>query len=484
MKRIIAILFVLLFPLCICAQGSFRDEYNKFRRQSEKNYSSFREQCNKEYIEFLKAAWEYYRIGPSINKPIEEDVPPVVIDMDRDKVQIDEKELPFDEVVPVIEEEARPQPIDPISPVPVTEDAWCEFVFFGTPMQVRVDKKNRFDLFSIEGKDISKAWEKLSGSAYDTMLADCLKLREDYKLCDWAYLLMLLTLSDAYMGSYNEVILLTAYLYSQSGYKMRLGVTDKELCLLFGTRHQIFGMPCFNIDGYYYYQLNGEPKDMRIANFPFPNEKGMSLSLSELPILLRDESEVRTFTSKGYETTSSCSINKNLLEFFANYPTSQLNDDPMTRWALYANAPFDAAVRAQLYPSLKKAIEGKTAPEAADILLEFVQTAFEYEYDNAVWGGDRAFFAEESLYYPYCDCEDRSIFYSHLVRDLLGLDVILVYYPGHLATALKFEEQLKGDYVILNRQKYVICDPTYIGAPVGVSMPDLDTSNVKVILLK
>lgn len=487
MKRFAAIIaFAILLPLSIHAQGNFREEYEKFKKQSITTYSNFREQCNKDYIEFLKAAWEYYQVGPVIEKPKEEEVPPIVIEEERDQVPIEDNELPFDEVVPIPEEEPQPQPIEPVTPapVPVQQETWCEFDFFGTTMKVRAEQKQKFTLKSIEGEDIAKIWEKLSGKDYDTMLADCLKLREDYKLCDWAYLLALLTFSDSFLDSYNEVILLTAYLYCQSGYKMRLGATEKELCLLFGTKHQIYGAPCFDIDGYYYYQLNGEPKELRIANFTFPKEKGMSLAILNLPKFARNESDLRPLTAKGYETATSCSVNKNLLAFFNNYPASQLDDNPMTRWALYANTPVDAKVKAQLYPTLKQAIAGKSIPEAADILLDFVQTAFEYEYDDMVWGSDRAFFAEESLYYPYCDCEDRSILYSHLVRDLLGLNVILVYYPGHLATAVKFTEQLKGDYITLNNDKYLVCDPTYIGAPIGVSMPDMDNQNAKVILLK
>ena len=116
-------------------------------------------------------------------------------------------------------------------------------------------------------------------------------------------------------------------------------------------------------------------------------------------------------------------------------------------------------------------------------LLYWVQTAFVYEYDDKVWGHDRAFFAEESLYYPYCDCEDRSILYSRLVRDLLGLNVILVFYPGHLATAVEFNTPVEGDYILLNGKHFTACDPTYIGAPPGATMPDMDNQTAKVILL-
>lgn len=151
---------------------------------------------------------------------------------------------------------------------------------------------------------------------------------------------------------------------------------------------------------------------------------------------------------------------------------------------MYANTPLAKSVKETLYPSLRSAVHGKSQQEAANMLLNFVQTAFVYEYDDKVWGNDRAFFAEESLYYPYCDCEDRSILFSRLVRDLLGLKVVLVYYPGHLATAVHFTNHVTGDYILLNNQRFTVCDPTYIGAPIGATMPDMDNAGAKVILLE
>ena len=133
---------------------------------------------------------------------------------------------------------------------------------------------------------------------------------------------------------------------------------------------------------------------------------------------------------------------------------------------------------------MKNFLEGKSKLEAVEILLNFVQTAFEYEYDNVVWGEDRAFFPEETLFYPYADCEDRSILFSRIVRDLLDLPVVLIYYPGHLATAVAFPNAEQGDYIVLEGKKFTICDPTYIGAPVGATMPGMDNQTAKAILLK
>ena len=484
MKRFIVIL-VSLFIVSInaFAQNSMIDEYRKFTQQVTQRYTDFRDECNGKYVEFLKQAWEYYKAAPVIPMPKEDEVPPVVIEDDREK-PIDDKELPYDEVVPAPVVEPQPQPIEPVTPQPVIVENWFEFPYFNTAMKVRADDSHRFKLASLDGNDVSKVWEQLMSDKYDNMIVDCLKIRDDYQLCDWAYLLMLLHFSGEFLQSENEMILLTAYLYSQSGYKMRLGADENGLTLLFGTKHQIYGLPYFDIDGDYYYPLNGGSEEMRIADFAFPNEKNLSLLIPSEPLLYRSESDERQLKSEGYGTVASCSVNTNLIAFFDSYPTSQLDDNPMTRWAMYANTPLDSSIKQKLYPAHAEAMDGKSYPEAADILLDFVQSAFVYEYDDKVWGGDRALFAEESLFYPYCDCEDRSILYSRLVRDLLGLDVILVYYPGHLATAVKFEEELKGDYIQLGTDKYLVCDPTYIGACIGMTMPDMDNNSAKVILLK
>jgi hypothetical protein len=130
-------------------------------------------------------------------------------------------------------------------------------------------------------------------------------------------------------------------------------------------------------------------------------------------------------------------------------------------------------VKDQLYPSLKKTIAGLSEKEAANILLNLIQTGFEYKTDGDQFGREKTFFGDEPFFYPYCDCEDRSILYAILVKDLMNLDVVLLDYPSHIATAVCFNENITGDYFDINGKKYVICDPTYIGAPIGKSMPDM-----------
>ena len=109
--------------------------------------------------------------------------------------------------------------------------------------------------------------------------------------------------------------------------------------------------------------------------------------------------------------------------------------------------------------------------QAVNFLLHLTQSGFKYATDAEQFGRERSLFFEESLNYPYSDCEDRSIFFGKLVKELLGLKVIGLHYPGHLATAVEFKSNVKGESVTYENRRYIICDPTYIGADIGSAQP-------------
>lgn len=486
MRRYITISLLLsVFPAIHAQNGSFREQFERFQREAATTYSDFRRECNKRYADFLLKAWEWFDSNPEISKPVEQEIPPVIYDEEPTVPVIDNKVIHEEVILQPVIDEPQPVPVEPIRETPVVLPVYFAFTFYNTPLKVRAEEKHRFILKTVRERDLSQAWEQLSSSEYDNLVVDCLRIREEYRLCDWAYLSMIKTFSNSFLGAGNESTLLTAYIYSQSGYRMRLGVSNDCLYMLYGSKYEIYNTSYYTIDGSFFYPLDSEPQGgLRIANFSFPEEKDMVLSITELPKLSVSTTDYRTLSARDYPMSVKISVNKNLLDFYSGYPSSQLNGNPMTRWSMYAETPVEDHTADGLFSALRDSIQGKSRIEAAAMLLNFVQTAFVYEYDDKVWGADRAFFAEETLYYPYCDCEDRSILYSHLVRELTGLDVMLVYYPGHLCTAVRFTEPVSGDYILSDGSRYYICDPTYIGAPVGLGMPQTRNQKPTVILLE
>lgn len=462
------------------------EQFNSFRKKQHEEYDAFRKRINDEYASFVERAWNEYKVFKGIPLPVEpEPVPPVVMpEEDKDK-PVEDNPIVIEEVVEPIKPEPQPEPIKPIEPQPEPIKKHT-IVFYGTSMEVRLEGKSRFTLKNTDESAIADAWRVMGDGRFDATIVDCLDLRAKYHLSDWAYLQLINELSTDFFGTQqNEATLMTAFIYCQSGYKMRLAKSGNRVTMLFATKHLIFNYPYFSLEGDedYYYVLGEKVNNLHICQASFPAEKSLSLYANENPLFSEQTTAVKNRKSANTELECATLSEKHLLTYYASYPSSMLNDNPMTRWAMYANTPMSSVARESLYPHLNRVMSQLTNTEKVMVLLDWVQTAFVYEYDDKVWGGDRAFFADESLYYPYCDCEDRSILFTRMVRDLVGLPCILVYYPGHLAAAVCFDENVNGDYIMLGNKRFVVCDPTYINAPIGATMPGMDNSSAKVILL-
>lgn len=479
-------LMLSLAPTPSSAQtDDFKSQYENFKKQAKAEYEDFRAQCNAEYAEFVKEAWKEYKTLPAVPRPKDETVPPV-IRQDKDKGKaIKDKAITIKDIVSPIEQTPQPKPISPIYEKEQQAESRYLFSYCGTECSVRFPSKLDIDLGLCDNQHIADAWKKLSTDQLDNTIRDFLEARIRLQLCDWAYLNLIDTFAKDHFGKGNTATLIAAYIYSQSGYQMRLGRNGNKLYLLFGSKHSIYDKSYFLINGINYYPLDNDTQKMEICDFAFPKEQALSLYIPQYQLFTYQPTPIRNLTSNRYKDMNlNVQVNKNLLDFYNTYPTSEVNGNFMSRWAMYANTPMEQEIQKQLYPILKEKITDINEYEAVSKLLNWVQTAFIYEYDDKVWGHDRAFFAEETLFYPYCDCEDRAILFTRLVRDLLGLKCILIYYPGHLASAVCFNQQVKGDYISLNGSKFVVCDPTYIGAPVGLTMPNMNNESANVIILE
>jgi hypothetical protein len=168
------------------------------------------------------------------------------------------------------------------------------------------------------------------------------------------------------------------------------------------------------------------------------------------------------FTVQFRDFSFEAVLNKYLMDFFNDYLQTDLS--------VYARAAVDPVLYRQLIPAIQKHLAGKNAEESLEWLLQFVQYAFEYRIDREQFGREKPFFAEELFYYPYSDCEDRAILFSQLVRSILNLEVLLLLYPDHAATAVAIDTDKTGYGIRFNDRQYIICDPTYAGAGVGECM--------------
>lgn len=470
------------------AQNStnFKDEFEAFRKGIHSEYDDFRAEILRDYIDFLKNPWKSFESVPPVQKPKEEPAPPITVPEDKAKdLPVKSNPIVIEDVVKPTPVSPQPKPIVPIKENDNVDEITLEFNFFGTSCKVRYYSDKSYRVGKISENNVAKAFSVLATDKNDNLITDCLKTRNELQLCDWAFLLLIHKVAATACGDEtNEATLLEAYLLLQSGYKIRLACSGEKLYVLYASKHCIYNKSSYFIDGDNYYCIDSLPSNLMVSRASFPSEQSISLQISKQPMFAQNLSVKRTAVSKAFPSISATfQINKNLMDFYETYPSSYYNDNFMTQWSQYANTPMASETATLLYERFRYLLTGLSEYESVAKILNWVQTGFEYEYDDKVWGHDRVFFAEESLYYPYCDCEDRSILFTRLVRDVLGLECILIYYPGHLACAVNFNSDVKGDYIMLSGKKFIVTDPTFIGAPIGMTMSGMDNKKATVILL-
>lgn len=344
--------------------------------------------------------------------------------------------------------------------------------------RIYVDKslKGVCSIGNMREKAVADAYEAMCKADYKPLLADCRQLKKDLKLNDWGVFLFVRDVSNALCADANASVVMQQFLLNELGYKSKMARrADRDQMLLFvATDCKMYGRPYFTKDGLNYYNLTSdETCQFYMCQEDSPKAKSsIDMQITNAPLL--NSGMVNSVHKNGAGTVAvSVDVPKSLMLFYKSMPQCD--------YSVYVNAKVNPAVADRLLSSLAPIVEGKSETEAANLLINFVQTGFKYATDQEQFGYEKPFFVEELFYYPYCDCEDRSVLYSYLVRNLLKLDVVLLDYPNHIATAVCFNENVSGDFVTVEGKKYIVCDPTYIGASIGKAMPQFKRVAAKVL---
>lgn len=393
---------------------------------------------------------------------------------------------PEAEPAPVVEADRRPEsaaePRLPVSSTPTSplyrgESGRSKIAYGGLAFYLNNSLNRKCSLNGLNENAIADAYEALCNSDYKPLLADCAQIRKDLRLNDWGVFTLVRQVADTYCGTANESIVMQQFLLNEMGYKARMArkATEDKMMLFVATDCSIYAHPYITLNGQNYYNLSGNNEQCQfyMCQKDSPKAKNsVGMQLKEAP-LFPGTVVSSTHQAKGSAARVTVDVPKALMDFYKDYPQCD--------YSVYFNAPVNAAMENRILSSLAPLVQGRNEADAANILINFVQTAFQYQTDGQQFGYEKPFFVEELFYYPYSDCEDRAMLFSYLVRKLLGLDVVLLDYPEHIATAVRFNGNVSGDYLMVNGRKYIVCDPTYIGASIGMTMPRYKTVSAKVL---
>lgn len=457
------------------------DAFYSYLKLEEEEFKSYNDSVNREFGKYLAETWKDFDLQwkePLIKCP----VPLTTYNPETPRPEPlklpvkGEVELPKNPLPHVKTDIPLPSEL-PVN-VPANQ---LEKSFYGVTVTFN---KPAFTMPRLTGTtegEIATFWTALASLPYDSWTGRIMQWKSGLKLNGWGLYLLINEAFAAYApsGTENEQVIFTVFTLNQLGYRAKIGRVKQELIPLIAFGCTVTNTSFFTYEGADYSAVNAKHRDLSSVQSCRMEYGGaarlLDMSVNSSPMLA---SSVATKTVKDNKRTYELRFNRNLVDWYATYPCVD--------FAIYAEAALDESFRQSITQQIKPVLEGLTQKQAVNELLHFVQFAFDYKTDQVQFGYERWNFAEETVASSYSDCEDRAILFTQLVRTLLDMPVVLISYPGrHLATAVKFNDpQMEGDYIVADGQKYLLCDPTYIGAGVGMAMPDLKRIPIEVIKVK
>lgn len=422
-------------------------EFEAWKKQQAGQFEQFETVEDRAFAEFLRKEWKQFQIfkgnvRDATPKPAD---PPKI----RNEILVmgDKKESP-------VKRAAGHNNSLPLS----------NTRFFGHPVKKLTIPTTSFhsgDLLSSEG--IADTWTRLARLDHRATLSELASIRQRLALGDWGTLQLIDQLLEAQIQNENQRTFYLWFLLTKLGFDARVGYTQTQLVLLLPTKNKLYGIRYSDIADKRYYMFP-ESDDSNLLSYDVGSHDAQGspfdFSLTQLikptGFINRVDIEYRY-----HNETNPIALQYDLgfSTFLATYPQIDLD--------LYFTAGPKSPVYESLREQLQPRIKGMPPREALSYLLLLTQFLFDYKTDTEQFGQEKYLVVEESLYYGTNDCEDRSIFLAWLIHDILQMEVIVLDYPGHIALAVRTQITPEDDLVSYKGRKFVIVDPTYLGAEVG-----------------
>lgn len=448
-----------------------RDNFNKYVEEEDKKFSKY-----------LKNNWRKYKSQGGIESIDEQKIPEAPIFEKNTVISIDLNRLP---VLSVDFPFEQPISLQPSYRKRIEAEVDCEFMllnYFGDNLQFKIDKQvtNLFDDFECTEKFVAEYWNQFTKTNYDILLEYIKEYSTNHSLNNWASFVLLDKIAQKVTNDdLNKRNLFLWSLLNKYGFKAKLAFSDENLILLLPTQNELFGRPYVIIDRFKYYFFNHNGSLGDVTTYPSDFSGANNVFDFNIPYSICLKNDLKTknipFNYNDVELNIEFCYNQNLIDFYQTYP--------LVKPQIVFEAAVSSEFKNSLHVSFDSLLNELEERDAIQCLLSFVQTMFPYKTDDEQFGSEKFFFPEEMLVHPYSDCEDRSIFFSYLVRELLGKNVIGLSYKDHIATAVELNDEIIGDYVLHKGRKYFVADPTFINAPLGMSMPKYKDESVEVICL-
>lgn len=485
MKKAIILLAVCSLMLPAAArtnkqQPSTPGKFKEFRDKMLGNYKDYRDRVLDNYDKFLEGVWtematfkgEEYNPKP---KPVK--VP-----------ELKRKDIPEPAILPDPEislpspaEPDRAPQEEPVKAETKSPAAPLSFDYHGLPMQLPSIEVRLMESCN-DKTDFASQWRRLAQADFaPAFINEVRSLTKECRFNDYLTFDLLMSYAGARFPDVapSSRASLVHFLLNNMGYDVRLGTTDSGVTMLMlPLKQKIFARSFMEIDGQRYYVFTDDKHTaadiggyINTCKLPQDADAGRHFDL-RIPDGLNLPYKPHPFDINFGGMQLKGEVNANLMPLLYRYPQMPMGD--------YAASTLMPELRDDLVKQVKAQLGDMPQLDAVNSLLGFIQRGFEYATDEEQHGFEKPYFLEETLFYPKCDCEDRAVMYGYLLSKALGVENHLIFYPGHEAVAVTLDSTVEGDNYSYKGKRFLISDPTFVGAATGVCMPQYKTVTPKI----
>lgn len=463
------------------SKSKLQEELEQFKKNANKEFQQYKDDRDKEFADLLKKQWSSFQLERSkepapVPKPPKqpETLPPAPKQVDADKIPSIQKPT-----LEIPKEEPNEAPVVITAPPanPLLLPLQKQINYYNISLPIHYEDKMSAHCNEINEQGVSNYWNTLSSSNYPKLIEEINALGNQLQLNDWGYYELVNAIAKNITQDENDQTLFCFFMLSHLKFDAKVAKQENRFILMVPFETTIYKKTYLSINNRNYYVMNGNAKGGIYTFKQSFSESNKPINLSmDKTIKLGNDYQTKEVYFKQFDKSIPVKFNKNLIAFY--------NELPMSDLSIFFSSSMDPSTLNSLTKVLMPLLENKNELEAVNIILNFVQKSFDYKTDIDQFGYEKFYFPEDIFYYPYSDCEDRAVLFSHLVKSLLKLEVVGLEYESHAACAVKFNATINGDALTYKGNKYIICDPTYIGASAGMEMPQFAKENPKVIEIK
>lgn len=477
-KYLILLLLLAVLPAQAQDYKEWRKKYDRFKEQRDREYRDFKARANADFVEFLKRQWKRCEPRNADAAPL-----PVIPAEPAGLPPAHPARRPLPDPAPdpkaarIVDGAAgissgRLQAMTPAE----RRGERLDMDFYGDTLNIPWPEAMSPRLVSTDERGFSAVW-----AAWSRHGEPCVRYLGDYadsrRLNGWGYYRLVCRVSERVYDDRmpDERIALQAFLLSQLRFKAQVAVCGERLVLLLPFEEQVYSVPYIMIDNRKHY-IYSYGHNRRAGYRTYENnfscaDRLLSLSVDgRMEVGMKDRMEIGRWSAILGEPLEVCMPLGNI---------ALMRDYPIVGGEVFYRQGVTSELAGQILATLRRKITGMSETQQVGYLLNLVQNGFGYATDNEMFGRQKQLFIEESFFYGRNNCKDRVGVFSWLVRELTGLDMITVSYDAtsrsrgvaHIACAVCFKGDVPGDGFTYRGRRYVMCDPTYINAGIGRTMP-------------